>query len=169
MADLNEVAQFEQDLKKLIDERNNFVPNYDYKSSHTLREQKNQTKKPVSEEGVYKNEWYKFDENNGMVAKMIVREHGQPYKTPICDQSFMIAKEHGQPCITINMAVREHGQPYKTPRCDQTYMIAKEHGQPYMMTNMAVREHGRPFQFKDRKSEENWKDLSSNPIFKYSN
>lgn len=141
MADLNELSQFEKDLKNLIESREIFQPTYAPSSSYKS-----------STDATY----------------MVASEHGQPYRNHITDMTFMVATEHGQPYRTprvpshvpgMYMGSYEHGQQYKTPSMVTrmavvehgrpfialTNMAVREHGQPYMSTNMAVREHGQPY------------------------
>jgi hypothetical protein len=92
MTDLNELSQFEKDLKSLIDNRNSLKPRYDVCSKTTRPED--------------------------MLTFMLANEHGQPYdKTMRPQYKQMSINEHGQPykpsLHATRMAVREHGQPYQ--------------------------------------------------------
>jgi hypothetical protein len=115
MSDLNEVTRLENDLKKLIEDRNNFKPQYN---------------EP------YYDDWDEIQKKAEIISKnaptfMHVKEHGQPYKTTFMENiiaTLMCVKEHGQPQNSITyMGVKEHGQPFNT----LTHMMLKEHGQPY--------------------------------------
>lgn len=127
MADLNELSEFEKNLRSLIESRNGFD------NSLSLKNQ--------MQEG-----FTKTPRNPEMQTFMVVKEHGQPFRQK--PQTLMMVMEHGQPykrgpyppvtkedyeaCgkMGMFMAAPEHGQPYKTIR-PQTKMAAPEHGQPY--------------------------------------
>ena len=87
MADLNELSQFEKDLKALIESRGGFQP----LSEAPVRSQRMPT---------------------GSVPKtfMMVSEHGQPYSM---FSTNMAVREHGRPYAQTKMKSREHGQPYR--------------------------------------------------------
>lgn len=148
MADLNELTQFEKDLKARIQERNGFKPNYNYDNFDKLEEQSKQlagsamTYMMVKEHGKPYKTLRPFP---NLVLKMCIGEHGQPYTKQPQNQQFikrMCIREHGQPYkqpqssstqnhIVTNMCVREHGQPYSRELPELTLMCAVEHGQPY--------------------------------------
>ena len=110
MADLNELSQFERDLKNLIESRNTFQPNYSSSTSQR-RDQ------------VDVNETF-----------MIVEEHGQPYRTPRSPNYVkkMTDWDQEQPYIvSTNMAIGEHGRPFRQNSKPITRMGIVEHGQPY--------------------------------------
>lgn len=127
MAELSELDEFQKNLQKLINERNNFVPNYNMP----------RTKLEDPSIGILKN----------------IEEYGQPFVTEqmfkdpnrfqqdlnkLKDkrnegiaQTYMVAAEHGQPYINKTlMVVAEHGRPYTTAELE-TFMSIREHGQPY--------------------------------------
>jgi hypothetical protein len=183
MADLNELTQFEKDLKARIQERNSFKPNYNYDNLDKLEEQSKQldgsamTYMMVKEHGKPYKTLRPFQ---GLVFKMGIREHGQPYKQPQNQQfiSLMCIGEHGQPYkkqpqnqqFITRMCIGEHGQPYKQPQSSTTQkhivtnMCVREHGQPYSrelpeLTLMCVREHGQPY--KPRASQSNTNNFST--------
>ena len=109
MADLNELSQFEKDLKALIESRGGFT-------------------QPVKEEPI------RSARVSGRTEPpktfMMVWEHGQPYRQPDRPSGYsrMAVREHGQPYALTNMAVREHGQPYCRTSTD---MAVRHHGRPY--------------------------------------
>ena len=77
MTDLNELSQFEKDLKNLIDNRNNFKPEYVDINAHT--KQMNMSEKglnPLDEIGKHGIR----DRGRPIVTRMAVEEHGKPYK-----------------------------------------------------------------------------------------
>lgn len=150
MADLNELSQFEKDLKHLIETRNAYQPNYNPPENYKPT--------PKATDQTY----------------MMVWEHGQPYSShrehkfpshPTYSSEeierlgrmgmFMGAVEHGQPykVVRTKMALSEHGQPYKSSRMPSTRMAILEHGQPFTVsTNMAIKEHGQPYKTEEKKS-----------------
>jgi len=137
MADLNELSQFEKDLKALIESRGGFtqpVKEEPIRSARVSGRTEPMTLMMVSEHG------RPFDTS----TYMMVWEHGQPYRQP--DRPFgysrMAVREHGQPYASTNMAVREHGQPYCRSSTD---MAVRHHGRPYAPTKMKSREHGQPY------------------------
>lgn len=141
MADLNELSQFEKDLKNLIEIRNGLKPEYTY------------TPPPISprtKQRFEEREYKRLYAGAKMGMFMGIPEHGQPYKTEIVShmcvpehgnpydwdgQTLMCVPEHGKPFKSFStatrMAVYEHGQPYKTPRrvkstADMVIRTAKE-------------------------------------------
>lgn len=154
MADLNELSQFEKDLKHLIETRNAYQPNYNPPENYKPT--------PRATDQTY----------------MVISEHGQPYSShrehkfpshPTYSSEemkrlgrmgmFMGAVEHGQPykVVQTKMANYEHGQPYKSSRMPLTRMAIWEHGQPSkegftVSTNMAIKEHGQPYKTEEKKS-----------------
>lgn len=151
MADLNELSQFEKDLKNLIESRNTFQPTYASGSS----QKSNSSMTCAIESEVDK----LYNECNMTLMGAI--EHGHPYNM----MTRMGTIEHGQPynmktrMPVGRMAIREHGQPYESPRIPtnrqritpsiSTNMAVKEHRQSYkpncVQTKMATNEHGKPF------------------------
>ena len=153
MADLNELSEFEKNLRNLIDSRNGFD------NSLSL---KNQMKEGFT----------KTPRNPMTQTYMMIEEHGQPFRQK--PKTLMMIMEHGQPYnkkidlsmidptkITTDMIIPQHGQPYKRgpypPVTKEDYeacgkmgmfMAAPEHGQPYKtvrpQTKMAAPEHGQP-------------------------
>ena len=142
MADLNELSQFEKDLKNLIEARNAYQPNYNPPENYKPT--------PRATDQTY----------------MVISEHGQPYSShrehkfpsyPTYSSEeikrlgrmgmFMGAVEHGQPykssrMPSTRMAIWEHGQPYKTEekksfKCT-TDMVREVHGQPYKANYMLL-------------------------------
>jgi hypothetical protein len=112
MASLKEL---EEDLKRLIEERNGLQPNFNTTNS-------------INTSNFY------------IKTNMAVEEHGQPFNK----RTDMVIREHGQPfnkqSSYSRMAVREHGQPYlvefeqelkKLQGECQTLMMVREHGQPF--------------------------------------
>ncbi len=91
MADLNDLKQFEDDLKKRIGAKQTSVTQY-----------------PSTASSMHQ-------------TLMGIEEHGQPFQSrggnnPISMQTYMAVREHGQPykgTMTTRMAIGEHGQPYK--------------------------------------------------------
>lgn len=80
MTDLNELSEFEKNLKQMIEEREKFVPTY-------FPTRPDGTRMIIPEHGQpYKNE---------MMTYMAVREHGQPYTSGMVTR--MAVREHGQP------------------------------------------------------------------------
>ena len=91
MADLNGLDQFEQDLKKLLEERKQLDT---INASYNMCVQESYQSSPSL-----------LEEQCGLdpATQMAAREHGQPYnKTPYQGQH-----------IIAKMAAREHGQPYQ--------------------------------------------------------
>lgn len=175
---MTSLKELEEDLKRLIEERNGLQPNFNTTNS-------------INTSNFY------------IKTNMAVEEHGQPFNK----RTDMVIREHGQPFNKqfsySRMAVREHGQPYRNKieesaqnllnEC-QTLMVVREHGQPYKqvwydiegnpfnsyeskqksdemisdkkydhirrngmcVTKMAVREHGQPFKAV-------WYDTEGNP------
>ena len=171
MADLNELSEFEKNLRSLIESRNGFDNSLSLKNqmqegfTKTPRNQAIQTYMMVEEHG------------KPFITRMVIPEHGQPFRQK--PQTLMMVMEHGQPYntkidpsmidftkITTDMIIPQHGQPYKRgpypPVTKEDYeacgkmgmfMAAPEHGQPYKtvrpQTKMAAPEHGQPYE-KDR-------------------
>jgi hypothetical protein len=145
MADLNELDKIENQLKKLIEEREfhdklwregSFV-----KVDSEFDEQYNKNKSKFQIENAAKQ---LFQQSETFMA---VREHGRPFDTTV-SQSKMEVKEH---ISHSRMAVREHGRPFSGRTC-RTDMKIEEHGRPFdeqprrfAVTKMKVKEHGRPF------------------------
>jgi hypothetical protein len=159
MASLKEL---EEDLKRLIQERNGLQPNFNTTNSNCdIR-----TYMAVEEHGqpfniqpdmVIREHGQPFNKQSSY-SRMAVREHGQPYKQVwydiegnpfnsyeskqksdemISDKKYDHIRRNGM-CVT-KMAVREHGQPFKAVWYDTE-------GNPHIVqTKMASREHGRPF------------------------
>ncbi len=184
MADLNELSQFEKDLKHLIETRNAYQPNYNppenYKPTPRATDQ---TYMMIWEHGqpYSSHREHKFPSHPTYSPEEMERlgrmgmfmgavEHGQPYKVV---QTKMAIKEHGQPywktllkqqrdiqkqegfTFSTNMAISEHGQPYKSSRMPSTRMAILEHGQPFTVsTNMAIKEHGQPYKTDEEFSSE---------------
>lgn len=164
MADLNELSQFEKDLKALIESRGGFtqpVKEEPIRSSRfpyreplvaciehreRLNKEPPKTLMMVSEHGqpFTRDRLIEAASRLSSQTFMMVWEHGQPYRQP--DRPFgysrMAVREHGQPYASTNMAVREHGQPYCRSSTD---MAVRHHGRPYAQTKMKSREHGQPY------------------------
>ena len=168
MADLNELSQFEKDLKALIESRGGFtqpIKEEPIRSARVSGRTEPMTLMMVSEHGqpfrtsthtsimTVGESLRHFDRQFDTSTYMMVWEHGQPYRQPDRPSGYsrMAVREHGQPYALTNMAVREHGQPYAL-----TNMAVREHGQPYCRssTDMAVRHHGRPYAQTKMKSRE---------------
>ncbi len=89
MTDLNELSQFEKDLKALIESRESFQPVYVspvYSSNKSTSISVNKSEHEC---------------DTPPRTYMTIREHGQPYKS-----------NH----VITRMAIGEHGQPYKWSR-----------------------------------------------------
>ena len=171
MADLNELSEFEKQLKNLIENRNNFKPEYvDINAPPKPKVWSEQEKKymdKMAKMGMFMGipehgRPYRSED----ATYMLVPEHGQPFRTEIVTHmavpehgnpyewdglTLMCVPEHGRPMFATRMAIGEHGQPYKTPRL-RTKMAIGEHGRPFksgattfISTNMVVREHGQPY------------------------
>ena len=161
MADLNELSQFEKDLKHLIETRNAYQPNYNppenYKPTPRATDQ---TYMMVWEHGqpYSSHREHKFPSHPTYSSEEMERlgrmgmfmgavEHGQPYKSSRMPLTRMAIWEHGQPSkegftFSTNMAISEHGQPYKTEekksfKCT-TDMVREVHGQPYKANYMLL-------------------------------
>lgn len=157
-----ELSELEKELKKLIEERNSFKPNYidinkPIERNIGPRKLKDGTVVYTSL-NIPEEKLEEYHRMGKMGMFMGIPEHGQPYKTPIhktpvhkstsdMDITLMVVAEHGQPhrsdawnkpMFTTNMEIHEHGRPYKTPirkeptDMDVTYMGVIEHGRPYM-------------------------------------
>ena len=138
MTDLNELKEFEENLKKMVEERNKpIVPRLPLPTT-------SDTFMAVPEHG------YKTSR-----TRMAIKEHGQPHKfNPyyIKDEYLVTVEENGRPCS------RDLSKGTYNP-LDATYMVVKEHGCPYkstppksMMTLMVVPDHGQPYKTYDYKS-----------------
>jgi hypothetical protein len=149
MASLKEL---EEDLKRLIEERNGLQPNFNTTNSINTNDLNIRTYMAVEEHGQPFNKQSSY-------SRMAIREHGQPYKITIEEAAQNLLNE----CHTF-MAVREHGQPYKQVWydiegnshssyesklesdemiSDKKYDHIRRNGM--CVTKMAVREHGRPY------------------------
>ncbi len=159
MADLNELSQFEKDLKALIESRGGFtqpVKEEPIRSARVSGRTEPMTLMMVSEHGqpfrtsthtsimTVGESLRQFDRQFDTSTYMMVWEHGQPYRQPDKPSGYsrMAVREHGQPYASTNMAVREHGQPYCRSSTD---MAVRHHGRPYAQTKMKSREHGQPY------------------------
>ena len=159
MADLNELSQFEKDLKALIESRGGFtqpVKEEPITSARVSGRTEPMTLMMVSEHGqpfrtsthtsimTVGESLRQFDRQFDTSTYMMVWEHGQPYRQPDKPSGYsrMAVREHGQPYASTNMAVREHGQPYCRSSTD---MAVRHHGKPYAQTKMKSREHGQPY------------------------
>lgn len=165
MTDLNELSQFEKDLKNLIESRNTFQPTY--ASGSSQKSNSSMTCAIESEADKLYNECnmtlmgaIEHGQPYNMMTRMGTIEHGQPYNM----MTRLPVSEHGKPypkqsSMLSRMAIREHGQPYESPRIPtnrqritpsiSTNMAVKEHRQSYkpncVQTKMATNEHGKPF------------------------
>lgn len=103
MTDLNSLDQFEQDLKKLLEERKQMDFGGSYCHAYADRDDQantNYTFMCVQEHGQPYNKTYY--QGQQIMTRMAIREHGQPYIKP---------QTQGQKRRT-KMVIREHGQPY---------------------------------------------------------
>ncbi len=163
MADLNELSQFEKDLKALIESRGGFtqpVKEEPIRSARVSGRTEPMTLMMVSEHGqpfrtsthtsimTVGESLRQFDRQFDTSTYMMVWEHGQPYRQPDKPSGYsrMAVREHGQPYASTNMAVREHGQPYCRSSTD---MAVRHHGRPYAQTKMKSREYGQPYKKTD--------------------
>ncbi len=115
MAELSELDEFQKNLQKLINERNNFVPNYNMP----------QTKLEDPSIGILKN----------------IKEYGKPFVTKETfkdpnrfqqDLNKLTDKRNEVSMVQTYMVVAEHGQPYvNNVAGSKTLMTIKEHGHPY--------------------------------------
>lgn len=130
MTDLNELTEFEKQLKYLIESRETFQPIYGPESRQKDIDYK--TYMAVKEHG----------KSYMSVTRMAIKEHGQPYMYETSKQiqptynsslSQSSAKHTGiVTTIVSHMAVCEHGQPYKNKHSvSMRGMAIREHGQPY--------------------------------------
>ena len=167
MADLNDLKKFEEDMKKLIRDR---------------EEQDRQMRRGFSGQPEKKSQIYDDDSN---LTYMAVPEHGRPFfssgRQPLISK--MAVKEHGRPFESSRKPYMSSGTEYIAesaqymPPTDYiskdtdtdtdtdtiqyimiSHMAVPEHGRPFesfsspsmasdtMITRMAVREHGRPFE-----------------------
>lgn len=118
MADLRELEKFENNLKKLIEERN----------------------QPITYTG---GKIYDDDDELTNQTFMIVEEHGQPYK-PTKRTGISESIRRRQP-FTVNIEYeRRGGRAYILPEGMVTKMAVREHGQPYKAT-INFDEQGRPY------------------------
>lgn len=105
MTDLNELSQFEKDLKNLIEERNNlFNPkNIEFNSSYKPKKMSEEEKNRLYEMGKL-----------GMF--MGIPEHGRPYE--IATTSIDLPEHGRSPRIKDMsfMGIPEHGRPHKRKR-----------------------------------------------------
>jgi hypothetical protein len=154
MADLNELDKIENQLKKLIEEREfhdklwkegNFVKvNSEFDEQYNKNKSKRQIEN-AAEQILQETQTY-----------MAVPEHGTPYYMRNYKPGmFMGVPEHGRPFDSkvshSRMAVREHGRPFSGNTC-RTDMKIEEHGRPFdeqprrfATTKMMANEHGKPF------------------------
>ena len=91
MADLNEVTRFENELKKLIEERNSLKPHYHEPFYDELAKTSNTLMCAMEHGRPY---------DNISATRMCIAEHGRPYKSPQVKNNsvtYMVVKEHGKP------------------------------------------------------------------------
>lgn len=157
MADLNELTQFEKDLKNLIESRNNYKPRYKFTDSFSSN-----AYMPFSEEdsNLYNNRC-------GSQMTMLIPEHGRihlgQYQYTTLENNKPLTLEEIESLHKDNMnkswlpsptfmGVPEHGQPY-TKNDIVTFMAVKEHGQPYNepmkngRTDMVISEHDKQYAY----------------------
>lgn len=139
MTDLKELEKFEADLKKLIEDRSKpfecnpqsrIRPNPPNSNTNIMSFisslDTDATYMAVSEHGYGTDDTFMAVPEHGynnfdhLVTKMVVPEHGQPYKKLDPPITLMVVPEHGQSYKTLDpaifytrMAIKEHGQPYK--------------------------------------------------------
>lgn len=81
MAELSELDEFQKNLQKLINERNNFVPNY------------NMPRTKLEDPNRFEQDLNRLNDKGIAQTYMVVKEHGQPY----INNTLMVVAEHGRP------------------------------------------------------------------------
>ncbi len=170
MAELSELDAFQKNLQKLIDERNNFVPNYNM--PRTKLEDRSigieELGQPFVTEQMFKDP-NKFqqdlnklkDKRNECIAQtyMVAAEHGQPYKNNFFEDSD--EEDIYGPMKVSNKQPHNIPKGYTPEELERfgkmgMFMGVPEHGQPYKpkiplserQTKMVSFEQGQPYKEK---------------------
>lgn len=144
MADLNELEEFEKNLKDMICSRNNFQPTYAHRE-------------PISFDNKYNNNYAMCQEKlqPSIRTLMSINEHGRPFDSnkyltfnsevkdhELDDWMKSLPKCKSNITMTMYMGSFEHGQPYKDHARN---MNIEDNVNKTSSRNASVKDRGMPF------------------------